>query len=72
MLLLALSTLVISSSYKDGGIFSRETTIFGRVTEIAGQPVDSIQFVIAASKDWGILKRYIVLRLILMETMKQL
>ena len=56
VLLLALSTLVMSASCKDGGIFSRETTIFGRVTEIAGQPVDSIQFVITASKDLGNIK----------------
>ncbi|MCF0069808.1 hypothetical protein LZD49_04945 [Dyadobacter sp. CY261] len=38
---------------KNGGIFSRETTIFGTVTEIAGHPVDSVQFVISAYKDLG-------------------
>lgn len=38
------------------GIFSRETTIYGRVTEITGQPVDSVQFVITAHKDLGNIK----------------
>lgn len=38
------------------GIFSRETIIYGRVTEITGQPVDSVQFVISAYKDLGNIK----------------
>lgn len=40
-------------SCSHNGIFSRETTIYGRVTEITGQPVDSVQFVIGAFQFLG-------------------
>jgi hypothetical protein len=51
--LIILSSLAALSSCKDGGIFSRKTTIYGTITEIAGGPVDSIQLTLTAAKGIG-------------------
>lgn len=48
-----LTSLLALQGCKDGGLFSRETTIFGKITEIGGMPVDSIVLVVSAYKDLG-------------------
>jgi hypothetical protein len=53
LLIVLLWPLVSLNGCKNGGIFSRESTIYGTVTEVAGPPVDSIQLTIVVSKDLG-------------------
>jgi hypothetical protein len=56
MLIVRLWPLASLHSCKNGGIFSRESTIYGTVTEVAGTPVDSVQFVLSVGKDLGNIK----------------
>jgi hypothetical protein len=53
LLIVLLWPLFTINGCKNGGIFSRESTIYGTITEVAGPPVDSIKLVVIVSKDLG-------------------
>jgi hypothetical protein len=53
LMIVLLWSSVSLSGCKNGGIFSRESTIYGTVTEVAGTPVDSVRFVLSVGKDLG-------------------
>jgi hypothetical protein len=53
LLIVLLWPLVTMNGCKNGGIFSRESTIYGTITEVAGPPLDSIILLVSAYKGLG-------------------